>query len=162
MRSCVIQFGFLSAFNVFWKLHTYINKQVKSDHAKLESKEFSEYQLIFWKFIEIWIKPKKISRGNKKVISLSGNWTPVSRVTGGDTYHYTNKDWWEGMGIVVKRNLWVVERAQFFFLGLQFIHQDFNDARFGWISSETGPTSLHLDSWYQMNGFMCSCTPLMA
>ena len=24
--------------------------------------------------------------------SLSGNWTPVSRVTGGDTYHYTNKD----------------------------------------------------------------------
>ena len=27
-----------------------------------------------------------------KNISLSGNWTPVSRVTGGDTYHYTNKD----------------------------------------------------------------------
>ena len=29
---------------------------------------------------------------NKKVIFLSGNWTPVSRVTGRDTYHYTNKD----------------------------------------------------------------------
>ena len=28
----------------------------------------------------------------KKYFSLSGNWTPVSRVTGGDTYHYTNKD----------------------------------------------------------------------
>ena len=28
----------------------------------------------------------------KKKFSLSGNWTPVSRVTGGDTYHYTNKD----------------------------------------------------------------------
>ena len=28
----------------------------------------------------------------KKISSLSGNWTPVSRVTGGDTYHYTNKD----------------------------------------------------------------------
>ncbi len=26
--------------------------------------------------------------------SPSGNWTPVSRVTGGDTYHYTNEDWW--------------------------------------------------------------------
>ena len=25
-------------------------------------------------------------------ISPSGNWTPVSRVTGGDTYHYTNED----------------------------------------------------------------------
>ena len=28
----------------------------------------------------------------EKKFSLSGNWTPVSRVTGGDTYHYTNKD----------------------------------------------------------------------
>ena len=25
--------------------------------------------------------------------SPSGNRTPVSRVTGGDTYHYTNEDW---------------------------------------------------------------------
>ena len=31
----------------------------------------------------------------KKQSSLSGNWTPVSRVTGGDTYHYTNKDSYE-------------------------------------------------------------------
>ena len=29
---------------------------------------------------------------SKKGISPSGNWTPVSRVTGGDTYHYTNED----------------------------------------------------------------------
>ena len=29
---------------------------------------------------------------NGKKISPSGNWTPVSRVTGGDTYHYTNED----------------------------------------------------------------------
>ena len=28
----------------------------------------------------------------KKKISPSGNWTPVSRVTGGDTHHYTNED----------------------------------------------------------------------
>ena len=31
--------------------------------------------------------------GPKKVTSPSGNRTPVSRVTGGDTYHYTNEDW---------------------------------------------------------------------
>ena len=34
----------------------------------------------------------------KKATSPSGNWTPVSRVTGGDTYHYTNEDelfYWE-------------------------------------------------------------------
>ena len=28
----------------------------------------------------------------KKKFSPSGNRTPVSRVTGGDTYHYTNED----------------------------------------------------------------------
>ena len=33
-----------------------------------------------------------IFQKHKKQSSLSGNWTPVSRVTGGDTYHYTNKD----------------------------------------------------------------------
>ena len=31
----------------------------------------------------------------KCVSSPSGNRTPVSRVTGGDTYHYTNEDWQE-------------------------------------------------------------------
>ena len=29
----------------------------------------------------------------KKNISPAGNRTPVSRVTGGDTYHYTTEDW---------------------------------------------------------------------
>ena len=33
-----------------------------------------------------------------KMISQSGNWTPVSRVTGGDTHHYTN---WEVSKICV-------------------------------------------------------------
>ena len=33
-------------------------------------------------------KPKK----EKRCTSPSGNRTPVSRVTGGDTYHYTNED----------------------------------------------------------------------
>ena len=28
----------------------------------------------------------------KVLVSPSGNRTPVSRVTGGDTYHYTNED----------------------------------------------------------------------
>ncbi len=28
----------------------------------------------------------------QKKSSVSGNWTPVSRVTGGDTHHYTNTD----------------------------------------------------------------------
>ena len=28
-----------------------------------------------------------------KKSSPTGNWTPVSRVTGGDTYHYTIEDW---------------------------------------------------------------------
>ena len=31
-------------------------------------------------------------KAKKKIISQSGNWTPVSRVTGGDTHHYTNWD----------------------------------------------------------------------
>ena len=30
----------------------------------------------------------------KSEVFLSGNWTPVSRVTGGDTHHYTNKNDW--------------------------------------------------------------------
>ena len=30
----------------------------------------------------------------KKFISPTGNRTPVSRVTGGDTYHYTIEDNW--------------------------------------------------------------------
>ena len=28
-----------------------------------------------------------------KIASPAGNWTRVSRVTGGDTHHYTTKDW---------------------------------------------------------------------
>ena len=35
----------------------------------------------------------KVKHGEKKMeISPSGNRTPVSRVTGGDTYPYTNED----------------------------------------------------------------------
>ena len=26
-------------------------------------------------------------------LSPAGNWTPVSRVTGGDTHHYTTEEW---------------------------------------------------------------------
>ena len=37
-----------------------------------------------------FVKKKKKKR--KKLVSPSGNRTPVSRVTGGDTYHYTNED----------------------------------------------------------------------
>ena len=33
-----------------------------------------------------------IERRDKNVISPTGNRTPVSRVTGGDTYHYTIED----------------------------------------------------------------------
>ena len=32
-------------------------------------------------------------RSKRVCASPSGNRTPVSRVTGGDTYHYTNEDW---------------------------------------------------------------------
>ena len=32
------------------------------------------------------------NRWQKKLFSPAGNWTPVSRVTGGDTDHYTNED----------------------------------------------------------------------
>ena len=35
----------------------------------------------------------------EKFISQSGNWTPVSRVTGGDTHHYTN---WEFGSVLFK------------------------------------------------------------
>ena len=36
-----------------------------------------------------WARCLKIC---KISFSPSGNWTPVSRVTGGDTYHYTNEE----------------------------------------------------------------------
>mgnify|MGYP006903844852 CR=1 FL=1 len=35
----------------------------------------------------------EVEEETKKNTSPSGNRTPVSRVTGGDTYHYTNEDW---------------------------------------------------------------------
>ena len=31
-------------------------------------------------------------KGKKKCVSPAGNRTPVSRVTGGDTHHYTTED----------------------------------------------------------------------
>ena len=34
-----------------------------------------------------------IHMAEKGTASPSGNRTPVSRVTGGDTHHYTNEDW---------------------------------------------------------------------
>ena len=37
--------------------------------------------------------------GEKKNISPAGNWTPVSRVTGGDTDHYTTEEEMEGLWI---------------------------------------------------------------
>ena len=54
---------------------------------------------------------------DKKVSSPSGNRTPVSRVTGGDTYHYTNE---ELLGGGVKfgreeltfRNLFIVQEIE--------------------------------------------------
>ena len=35
---------------------------------------------------------KKVKKNKKNILSPSGNRTPVSRVTGGDTNHYTNED----------------------------------------------------------------------
>ena len=40
-----------------------------------------------------WGKKEK----RKNLFSLAGNWTPVSRVTGGDTHHYTTKDMFKKM-----------------------------------------------------------------
>ena len=31
--------------------------------------------------------------GKNTELSPAGNWTPVSRVTGGDTHHYTTEEW---------------------------------------------------------------------
>ena len=46
-------------------------------------------------------EPKTIQNCKKlqkiKKISPTGNWTPVSRVTGGDTHHYTIEDCWQRM-----------------------------------------------------------------
>ena len=39
-----------------------------------------------------WLQNISISETSKSVISPTGNRTPVSRVTGGDTYHYTIED----------------------------------------------------------------------
>ena len=38
------------------------------------------------------ITKKYIKKKKQKVFSPAGNRTPVSRVTGGDTYHYTTED----------------------------------------------------------------------
>ena len=37
-------------------------------------------------------KKQKMKQAKRCHASPSGNRTPVSRVTGGDTYHYTNED----------------------------------------------------------------------
>ena len=39
-----------------------------------------------------FLKIQKIGCKNDSVLSPAGNWTPVSRVTGGDTNHYTTED----------------------------------------------------------------------
>ena len=41
--------------------------------------------------------------GSKNVISPTGNRTPVSRVTGGDTYHYTIEDNWKELALILIR-----------------------------------------------------------
>ena len=46
-------------------------------------------------FTNSWSETKKFSP--------AGNRTPVSRVTGGDTYHYTTEDW-TLIGNVLKTN----------------------------------------------------------
>ena len=46
----------------------------------------------FPRFCE-WAWIKKVQQNIQKVVSPTGNRTPVSRVTGGDTYHYTIEDW---------------------------------------------------------------------
>ena len=40
------------------------------------------------------LKEKRV----EKITSPAGNRTPVSRVTGGDTHHYTTEDFGEGVG----------------------------------------------------------------
>ena len=40
-----------------------------------------------------WMNSRK-----ENVVSPAGNWTPVSRVTGGDTNHYTTEDYIHGSG----------------------------------------------------------------
>ena len=41
--------------------------------------------------VSYYLAKKRISVSRKKV-SVSGNRTPVARVTGGNTHHYTNTD----------------------------------------------------------------------
>ena len=41
----------------------------------------------------------------QNVISPTGNRTPVSRVTGGDTYHYTIEDDWYKRKVVSYRDI---------------------------------------------------------
>ena len=42
----------------------------------------------------------------KKETSPSGNWTPVSRVTGGDTHHYTNEDFMSDVCLTLIVKYW--------------------------------------------------------
>ena len=55
-----------------------MRKSIKKRHNQLKALPF-------------WTGGKKI----KKLPSPAGNWTPVSRVTGGDTDHYTTEDYWK-------------------------------------------------------------------
>ena len=66
----------------------------------------------------------------KKQFSLSENWTLVSRVTGGDTYHYTNKD----------RPL-VTEKLKFKYL-VQII-------------PDLSPVPIPLSAWKEFHSFSC-------
>ena len=52
---------------------------------------FSRVSCLFWPLIwkKVDLRIEKKNETKKKKSSPTGNRTPVSRVTGGDTYHYT-------------------------------------------------------------------------
>ena len=74
---------------LLWKIQ-WFETEIKSFTIAMSDFQFQNakyFTIEFFNLLKILLN--EIAKG---FFSPSGNWTPVSRVTGGDTYHYTNED----------------------------------------------------------------------
>ena len=119
---------------LFWNLNFKL-KDSFLDFFFFEIWRSEKQNRTFWKKATfsnpaLWPITKRKYNNNKKIFSLSGNWTPVSRVTGGDTYHYTNKD---------RQRKW--EKVEYNYL-IQ-------------ITPDLSPFPIPLSAWRKINSFSC-------
>ena len=108
---------------------------------------------ILWGWLTVHEHAVEDESGKKVVFSPSGNRTPVSRVTGGDTYHYTNEE------MFVKKICWnfsMFSSCTF----VKVVHSYYTDTQ-RYRHNESSPWSW---SWLSQRGrhFAALLLPLLA